>query len=44
MAEIESQLVVHEMTIRLLDPVDYRTIVEGANAWVEFIERSAGPT
>ena len=44
MAEIESQLVVHEVTVRLLEPVDYQTIAEGANAWGEFIERLARPT
>ena len=42
--KVESKLGVHEVTIRLLDLVDYRTIAEEANAWGEFIERSARPT
>ena len=44
MTKIESQLVVHEVIVRLLEPLDYITIVEGANAWGEFIKRPAGPT
>ena len=44
MAEIKSQLVVHELTVKLLEPVDYKTIAKEANAWGEFIERLAGPT
>ena len=41
--EVGSQLGVHEVTVILLEPVDYRTIVEGANAWGELIARPVGP-
>ena len=34
----------HEVIVRLLEPVDYKTIVEEANAWGEFIERPVGTT
>ena len=44
MVEIKSQLVVHEVTVRLLEPLDYKTIVAEAIAWGEFIERPTGPT
>ena len=44
MAEIKSQLVVHEVIVKLLEPVDYKTIADEANAWGEFIERPVGPT
>ena len=36
MAEIKSQLYVHEVTVKLLEPVDYKTIVAEANAWGKF--------
>ena len=42
--EVDSQLVLHEVTVRLLEPVDYRTIAEEENAWGEYISRPAGPT
>ena len=44
MAEIKSQLAVHEVTVRSLELAGYKTIVEEANAWGEFIERPTGPT
>ena len=44
MAEIKSQLVVHEVTVKLLELVDYKTIAAEANAWGEFIERPVEPT
>ena len=44
MTEIKSQLVVHEVTVKLLEPIDYKTIAEEANVWGEFIERPAGTT
>ena len=34
----------HKMIVKLLVPVDYKTIVEEANAWGNFIEKPAGPT
>ena len=42
--EVESQLAVHEVTVRLLEPIDYRTISEEANAWDDYSSRPAGPT
>ena len=42
--KVESQLCVHEITVRMLESVDYRTIIEQDNARGEFIERPAGPT
>ena len=42
MAEIKSQLAVHEVTIRLLEPFDYKTIVAEADALGEFIGIPAG--
>ena len=44
MAEVESQLAVHEVTVRLLEPVDYRTIIKEANSWGEYISRPARTT
>ena len=44
MAEIKSQLAMHEATVKLLEPVDYKTIAAEANAWGEFIERLDGRT
>ena len=35
--EIESHLVKHEVTARLLELVDYRAITEEAHAWSNFI-------
>ena len=44
MVEIKSQLVVHKVTVKLLDPMDYKIIATEASAWREFMERLAGPT
>ena len=44
MTEVESQLVVHEVAVRLLEPMDYQTILEEAKAWYDYISRLAGPT
>ena len=41
---VETQLVVHEVTVRLLEPIDYQTITEEASAWGEYISRPYGPT
>ena len=43
MAKIKSQLVVHEVTVRLLEPLDYKTIVVEADVWGEFIGIPVGP-
>ena len=40
----ESQLVVHEVTVQMMEPINYRTIVEEAYAWREYIASSVGPT
>ena len=42
--EIKSQLAIHEVTVRLLEPMDFKTIVAEATAWKEFIVGSAGPS
>ena len=44
MTEIKSQLIMHEVTVKLLEPVDYKTIVAEANAWGEFIGILAVPS
>ena len=41
---VEAQLAVHEVTVRLLEPIDYRTIKEEANVWGEYISRPTGPS
>ena len=41
-AEITSQLAIHEVTVRLLEPMDFRTIVAEVDAWREFIGGSVG--
>ena len=43
-AEIKSQLDIHEVTVRLLEPIDFKTIVVEDNAWKEFIGGSVGPS
>ena len=42
--EVESELVVHGVAVRLLDPIDYRTITEEDNVWDDYISRPVGPT
>ena len=42
--EIKSQLVVHEVTVRLPEPLDYKTIPTEVDAWSEFIKRQVGPS
>ena len=43
-AEIKSQLVVHEVSVRILEPIYFRNIVEDAAAWKQFVDGLAGPT
>ena len=43
-AEIKSQLDIHEVTVRLLEPIDFKTIVGEADAWRKFIGGSTGPS
>ena len=40
--EIKSQLDIHEVTIRLLAPIGFKTIAAEVYAWSEFIGRSIG--
>ena len=44
LAQVDSQLAMHEVIVRLLEPVDYRIIAEELNAWGEYILRPTGPT
>ena len=41
---VESQLAIHEVTVMLLEPLDYQTITTEANASGEYISNPAGPT
>ena len=40
---VKGQLVVHEVIVSLLEPVDYWTIRKEANAWGEYIARPSKP-
>ena len=44
MAKVKSQLVVHEVTVRLLEPLDYKTIVTKVDSLDDFIKRQVGPS
>ena len=41
---MESQLGVHEVTLQMMEPLYYRTIVEEADAWGEYVASLAGST
>ena len=41
---VETQLVVHEVTLQMLESINYQTSAEGANAWGGYISSLAGPT
>ena len=43
-AEIKSQLVVHEVSVIILEPMDFRSIAEDAAAWKQFVDGLVGPT
>ena len=43
-AKIKSQLVVHEVLVRILEPMDFRTIVEDVVAWKQFVDGLVGST
>ena len=43
-AEIKSQLAIHEVTVRLLEPMDFKTIAGKSHAWRKFIGGSVGPS
>ena len=42
--EIKSQMAIHEVVVRLLEPTDFKTIAAEAAAWKEFIGESTGCT
>ena len=42
--KIKSQLAMHEVAVRLLEPMDFKTIAAEAPAWKDFIGGSAGPS
>ena len=42
--EIESQLSKHEITTRVLDPAEDRSINEESQVWDVFIKKPTGPT
>ena len=42
--KIKSHLAIHEVTVRLLEPMDFKTIVVEVVAWKEFIGGSVGPS
>ena len=44
MEDRKLQIAVHKVTVKLLEPVDYKTIAAEANVWGELIERPNGPT
>ena len=44
MTLVEGQIAVHEVLIRLLEPIDDHTITGEGNAWVEYISRPSRPT
>ena len=41
-AEIKSQLAIHEVTVRLLEPIDFKIIAAEIDAWREFNGGSVG--
>ena len=43
-AEIKSQLSVHEVTFRILEPIDFRTIAADATTWKKLVDGLARPT
>ena len=43
-AEIKSQVSIHEVTVRLLEPMDFRTIAADTTTWKQFLDGLAGPT
>ena len=42
--QLKSQLYVHEVTVRLLEPMDFRTIGADAATWKQFVDGLAGTT
>ena len=44
MTLVEGQIAVHELLVRLLEPIDDHTIIGEGNVWDEYISRPARPT
>ena len=42
--EIKSHLAIHEVIVRLLEPMDFKTITAEVSARKEFIGESTGPS
>ena len=42
--DIKLQLVVHEVIVRILEPMDFRSIAEDVAAWKQFVDGVARPT
>ena len=42
--EIKFQLSVHEVTVKLLEPMDFRTIATDVATWKQFMDGLVGPT
>ena len=43
-ADIETQLLIHELSLRFLDPIKYNTIALEVNACASYISSVVGPT
>ena len=43
-ADIKTQLSKHEVTNRILEPIDFETIAADVVAWKQFMNESTGPT
>ena len=41
---IETQLEMHEVTVQVLEPINYKTIVEEGNAWGAYVSSLERPT
>ena len=42
--QIDTQLKIHKVTLKLLEPMKYKTIAEEANTWAAYISSLEGPT
>ena len=44
LTRLETNMSIHEVTLQVLEPIKYKTIVEEANAWTTYVSILAGPT
>ena len=44
LACLEMQLSIHEVTLQVLEPIKYKTIIEDVDAWTSYMARMEGPT